>query len=127
MKHVLFNWNTAINMGVKNPDQEAVDPVSLTIPGMTLSLEELVRKYTRTGDISAHVFTPSYTDDDAIPDGIEHMDELARREMLQDLRENINDFQQGINERKKRTPPKTHEVDPGEGQPQSDTDTPATP
>jgi len=61
---------------------------SQTVPGMTLSLRELVNRYVR-GE-SVPVFTPQYNaDDDIIPHDLERMDVQDKLMFAKDLRHAI--------------------------------------
>lgn len=74
-----------------NPRGETNGLPSQTIPGMTLSLHELLARYVK-GD-SVVQFNPVYTDDLDIPDGLEYMDEIERRELAGNIRESIENYQ----------------------------------
>jgi len=60
--------------GCSNPVREPVNSLpSLTVPGMTLSLRDLVQRYTR-GE-SVPTFTPQFHgDDELMPQHLERMD-----------------------------------------------------
>lgn len=77
-------------IGISNPIGEINDLPSKTIPGMTLSLEELVKRYVR-GD-SVQTFMPSYTDDPDMPDNIDRLDEIERLDMARQLKAGIEDY-----------------------------------
>lgn len=65
---------------------------SRTIPGMTLSLQELLRRYVKGDPVV--LFEPVYLgDDDTIPDNLELMDEIQRLEMSRDIKEAIHAHQ----------------------------------
>lgn len=66
---------------------------SQTIPGMTLSLQELLKRYVKGDPVV--LFEPVYLgEDDTIPDNLELMDEIQRLEMSRDIKEAIKTHQQ---------------------------------
>lgn len=64
---------------------------SQTVPGMTLSLHELISKYIRGEQVVS--FVPTYSDDEDIPDNLERMSEIERKEYAAIIREGIADYQ----------------------------------
>jgi len=59
---------------------------SLTVPGQTLSLKQILEKYVRGEHVE--VFTPVFTDED-IPADLERMTEIDRLELARDIKEKI--------------------------------------
>lgn len=96
MKQFVVNHKTYA-MGLGNPQFEEFHLPSKTIPGMTLSLKQLLERYTKGQDVTT--FTPSYNDDPDIPAGIEKMDKFEQLDLARDIRAGIDDFR-----RKKETP-----------------------
>lgn len=74
--------------GLGNAFFEPGGGVSLTVPGMTLSLFDLVARYTRGGYVST--FTPQYTGEDTlVPDTLERMTEQERIDAARVLKDSI--------------------------------------
>ncbi|WNK15088.1 MAG: hypothetical protein [Microvirus sp.] len=72
---VHFNWYTARNLGCTNPCGEVNVKPSKTVPGMAMSLEELLKRYVRGETVPT--FSGTYAgDDDDLPDltGLTPMD-----------------------------------------------------
>lgn len=86
----LVNWSSYAAEG--NAAGEINDEPSLTVPGMTLSLEELLRRHVRGEHVS--VFTPVFSEDPGIPDGLERMDEMDRLDMSRALKQGIESERQ---------------------------------
>lgn len=63
---------------------------SVTIPGQTLSLRQLLDRYVRGQ--SVEVFEPVY--DDTMPEGIEHMDKFDRLDMAREIKTAIKRHQE---------------------------------
>lgn len=59
---------------------------SLTVPGMTMSLDELLKRYVR-GD-SVNIFTPTYLGEDDLPN-IERMDAMDRLDLAHSLQSEL--------------------------------------
>jgi hypothetical protein len=72
---------------------------SLTVPGMTLSLRELLDKYVRGENVS--MFEPIYSDDGSIPDDLERLSPTERIDMAREIRAGIDEHQK----RKRDIPP----------------------
>jgi len=70
-----------------NVEGEKFTLPSLTIPGQTLSLKELLEKYVRGQDVT--VFEGVYNDDD-IPDNLELMTEIERIDAARNLKDAID-------------------------------------
>lgn len=65
---------------------------SETVPGMTLSIKELLARFVRGDNVTT--FDPVYTDDPDIPDNLERMDPMERLDYARSLRQGISDAQQ---------------------------------
>lgn len=63
---------------------------SLTVPNMTLSLEDLIKRYVRGDDVT--VFEGVFTGDDDLFDGVERMDSLDRLDLARHLDTTISDI-----------------------------------
>lgn len=87
MKH-LSNWYTYQTNGNTAVEPESKKP-SMTVPGMTLSVQELLKRFVRGETVTT--FDPIYTDED-IPDNLEHMTEIERLEMATNIRAAIEDY-----------------------------------
>lgn len=90
MKNFVVN-HYQYSMGLHNPHAEpgAKQP-SLTVPGMTLSLKQLVERYTRGGNVA--MFNPVYTDDLDIPDNLERMDPMERLDHARQIQQGISEY-----------------------------------
>lgn len=97
------DWSHA-KAGVANPKGEVNAEHSLTVPNMTMSLEELLKRYTRGEQVS--VFEPVFNGDEDFPD-VENMDVLDRIDLLNQVKVGVNDLRDDI-ERKRKLP----KVDP---------------
>lgn len=73
-------------MGVKHSRPEVNDQPSLTVPGMTMSLEELLRRYVRGENVQT--FQAVYAGEEDIPD-FNAMSETDKIDMANDLAEFI--------------------------------------
>lgn len=73
-----------------DPYEHPVGP-SLTVPNMTLSLDELLKRYVRGENVT--VFEPQFTDDPDL-DGYDRMNTMEKIEAADDIRRGISDFQQ---------------------------------
>ena len=84
--NAVYNWYT-YSIGCSNAitEKPSTKP-SLTVPGMTMSLEELLKRYVR-GD-SVTTFTPVYVGDDDMPD-IASMTEMDKIDLARDLQSGI--------------------------------------
>lgn len=80
----IVNWRTAISMGVKHSRPEVNDLPSLTVPGMTMSLEELLRRYVRGENVQT--FQAVYTGEEDVPD-FASMTEMDKLDMARDLKQ----------------------------------------
>lgn len=82
-----FNYN--LDSELMNPREEAVSSIpSQTVPGMTLSLRDLVERYTRGLDVQ--MFQPVYDgDDDFMPPNLDKMTEIERIDLSRDIGEAI--------------------------------------
>jgi len=85
----LVNHTLAAYGQLNNP-AEFHDKPSKTVPGQTLSIRELLDRYVRGEQVE--VFHPTYTDDD-IPDHLEHMTEIERKELASDIGQHIQTIQ----------------------------------
>lgn len=66
---------------------------SMTVPDMTMSLSEILKRYTRGGEIAT--LTPVYQEEDEFseyPD-FEKLDALEKLQYAQEIKESINEFQ----------------------------------
>lgn len=97
----VVNHYAAIRMNLKNTPYEKAGGVSMTVPGQTLSLRTLIDRYTRGIDVD--MFTPQYDEDDIIPDGLEYMTEIERKDMARELSEVVSDLRSGSRSRKVET------------------------
>jgi len=86
MTHIV-NWQTAIRQGIKHSRPEVNNLPSQTVPGMTMSLEELLRRYVRGENVQT--FQPVYAGDADIPD-FDNMTEMDRLDMARELREFVD-------------------------------------
>lgn len=75
---------------------------SLTVPGQTLSLKQLLDRYVKGQDVD--VFTPQYSEDPDIPDNLEKMDTLEKLDLAQNIRRGIKSFREQIVENFKNAP-----------------------
>lgn len=74
---------------------------SLSIPGQTLSLEELIRRYTRGQ--SVETFAPVYHgDDDLIPVNWERMSEMERLDLSREIKGHLDDARRAIRSQAKQ-------------------------
>lgn len=89
MTHIV-NWQTAIHQGVKHSRPEVNNKPSLTVPGMTMSLEELLRRYVRGENVQT--FQPVYAGDEDMPN-FEHMTEMDKLDMARDLKQFVSSQQ----------------------------------
>lgn len=86
----LVNWaNWLTNT---NRIGEINDKPSMTVPGQTLSLKELLLRYTRGQDVQ--VYQPVYAGDDPdFPDHLEYMDPQERLDAARSIQGAIYDAQ----------------------------------
>lgn len=89
----LVNWTTYDSRS--NPRVEVVLGVSCTVPGMTLSLAELLKRHVRGGDVT--VYEGVYSDDPDIPDNLERMTEIERIDLAREIRVGIDDARGRLN------------------------------
>lgn len=94
MKDYVINHYSATTMGLKNPSCERSFGPSLTVPGQTLPLRQLVERYIRGGDVE--VFSGFYDEGDDIPDNIERMSEIERLDYARDLKRSIDEYRKPI-------------------------------
>lgn len=87
------------------PKGEINDLPSCTQPEMTMSLKEILARYTRGGEVAT--FTPVYQDHDDFDENpdIMKMDAMERLQYAADLKQSISDYQN----RQQKNPPKTEE------------------
>lgn len=78
---------------------------SMTVPGMTMGLKEMLERYVRGGDVET--FQGTYTDAD-IPDNLERMTEMDKLDLAREIKQSIEVHQKG---RKKPTPADVVEPD----------------
>ncbi|AXL15344.1 hypothetical protein [Microviridae sp.] len=78
---------------------------SLTVPGQTLSLRELLERYVMGGQIEQ--FKGVYDGDSDLPDNLEQMDTFEKLDLARNLRESINNaqFEQPTSPTPTLTPP----------------------
>lgn len=83
MKNYIVN-HMNYSLGLHNPAFEAINPdlPSLTVPGMTLSLQQLLEKYVQGGDVA--MFPPVYAGDVIMPN-IERMTVQDRLDLSREL------------------------------------------
>lgn len=86
----LVNWSNYRTTG--NPSGEKNDKPSKTVPGMTLSLRELLDRYIKGG--SVEVFNGVY--DSTAPENIERLDPMERLDLARNLKGAIDDAQKRI-------------------------------
>lgn len=79
---------TYANFDISN-FKEHPDPVSLTVPDMSLSLPELVLRYTRGQYVST--YDAKYDDDFELPD-FSKMDTMDKIEYLKELDDSLADY-----------------------------------
>jgi hypothetical protein len=72
---------------IGNHQGETNSSPSLTVPGMTLSLRDLLDKYVREG---VTLPAPEWSNDDDIPDGIERLSKTDKVDLARDLRASID-------------------------------------
>lgn len=92
---------------------------SKTVPEMTMSLDEILRRYTRGGEIAT--LTPSYQDHDDFDDGpdISKMDAPEKLQYALDIKSAIKRKQREMSERdqKAEKPPVSDPEEPVKGDP----------
>lgn len=90
MKNYISNWYNAITLGMINYSAEDNHSPSQTVPGMTMSLEELLKRYVR-GEMVTTV-QGTYSGDSDLPDliGLTEMDKL---DMARDLKKSLHAHQ----------------------------------
>jgi len=86
----IVNWRTAISMGIKHSRPEVNTLPSLTVPGMTMSLEELLRRYVRGENVQT--FQAQYAGEEDIPD-FNGMSEMDKIDMAKDLKQFVAEQQ----------------------------------
>lgn len=100
MKNHVVNWY-AFSLGVSNSILEkASTKPSLTVPGMTLSLRDLLDRYIKGGDVTT--FTPVYAGDVDMPD-IAGMSEMDKIDMSRTLKDGIEKERRRLARAKKST------------------------
>lgn len=77
--------------------------ISKTVPGMTLSLKDLLARYVRGEQVE--VFSPVYSDDPDIPDNLELMSVQDRLDAAREIRGAIDVFQREKKEAAAAPPP----------------------
>lgn len=89
-----MSHRTAYN--VKPSEGQIFTDPSLTIPGQSLSLRELLERYVISG--TTETFKGTYTGEEEteIPDNIEKMDRMEKLDLARDLRHSIADAQQQL-------------------------------
>lgn len=91
MKNHVVNWFNYPTHS--NQRGEVNDMPSETVPGMVLSLGELLKRYTvpdiLAGRTSVQRFDGQFTDNDLIPDNLERMGEIERIEAARDIAASI--------------------------------------
>lgn len=117
MKNHVVNHHNAVKMGLMNPIAEVNFGPSLTVPGQTLSLKQLLQRYVRGDSIAT--FQPMFSDDLDVPD-YEYMDELDRLDMAHQLKNVVNDTRETLTARQKERAEKEKEK-------QAKPDSPSTP
>lgn len=88
----LANWANYSEQVALYEVGETNNAPSETIPGQTLGLEELLKRFVRGQDVK--VFTPTFLGDDSdVPDDLERMNEMDKLDMARELRQGIRDKQ----------------------------------
>lgn len=83
----LVNWTSYPSLG--NVPAETIVGPSLTVPGQTLSLQQLLDRYVRGENVK--VFTPVYLGEDSdIPSDLERLDPFERMDMAREIRTAID-------------------------------------
>lgn len=77
------------SLGLGNYQPEEFKMPSKTIPGQTMSLQEILRRYVRGEQIKQ--FTPQYAGDDDIPN-VERMNEMDRLDMARAMKEELTEI-----------------------------------
>jgi len=90
MKQHIANHST-YSIGCGNPAFETFSLPSMTIPGQTLSLKQLLERYVRGETITT--FSPTFSGDDDLPDGIEKLDPMDRIDMARNIKAAIKHHQ----------------------------------
>lgn len=87
----------------KVPEGEINNEPSLTVPNMTMSLEEILTRYTRGGEIAT--LTPVYQEHDEFDESpdLQKMDAVEKLQYAKDIRDSIAEFQ---SQKKVHTEPK---------------------
>lgn len=111
MTSEIVNWRKYAN-GVSNGFGEVYVKPSLTVPDMSIPIKDLFDRYVRTNNALP---SPGNFNDD-LPPGIEHLDEMERAMMLEDVRGTIagiqSDLQSRSDERKRKKEEVVPPVDP---------------
>lgn len=95
----LVNWLTYQEYG--NKATETYTKPSQTIPGMTMGLDELLRRYTMKQAIP--MLTPIYGGEDPdFPDHLERMDPMDRLDMAREIKGAIQEKQVELSARQRR-------------------------
>lgn len=90
---LLSNHQNYGTPGITNPRAEDfTGRVSQTDPSQHISLQSMLERYTRTGQISS--FTGVYDEAGDVPAGIEYMDTLERLDMARSIRAAADDFRE---------------------------------
>lgn len=84
----LINWDKA-KWGDGNARGETFKEPSLTVPGQTLSLRDLLDRYVRGGEVAT--FNPVYTGEEEDYPDLERMSEMDRIDYANELKAYIED------------------------------------
>lgn len=100
---VFYPWKTQYNAHRYVPYAEKVNPVSETVPDMTLSLEEIVARYSRGMPvIGSGMKTPMFDGDDDFFPEMASMDLAEREEYYEELKKEYQEIQQREKQRQKQ-------------------------
>jgi len=76
---------------------------SKTVPDMALSLKDLLARYVRGEDVAT--FQPQYTNDPAIPDGIENLSSIEKLGLKSEIQDYVEEIRTNVRSRASSTPP----------------------
>ncbi|MEM2002479.1 MAG: hypothetical protein QXT77_07540 [Candidatus Methanomethylicaceae archaeon] len=110
-------FKNAFDYDPKDIKNEVNESPSMTVPDMTMSLQELLKRYTRGGEVAT--FQPVYqqTDDFENDPDISKMDATEKLEYARQIRESISEYQRNANRNKT-----ANSADPAKPQDDQETD-----
>lgn len=73
------NYETA-----SNPRKEENKGVSMTIPDQVMSVEKIIERFVVRGEVFAGTFQGVFTENEGLPDGIEHWTEQDKMDWLRE-------------------------------------------